>query len=507
MEIERKYDVSPDHALPALHEVPGVTSTASDEQWLEAMYYDTPELTLTSARNTLRRRTGGDDAGWHLKRPDRDGEREEVRVPLGRATRTVPKVLRGQVRAIVRDRSLAPVAQLSTHRRVHRLLDDDGAVLAEFRDDAVTAQALGGPDANDPAPMAWREWDVELATGDRALLKTLEERITGAGGVPATGSSKLARALQGRLPAVAHEEPESPSPKGSAGGVVLTYLRTHVSELISQDPLVRGDRPDSVHKMRVATRRLRSTLGTFRPLFDRNRTEPLRAELKWLADLLGAARDAEVKRDRLRTMIEEQPAELVVGPIKRRVTREQNEKYRSAHAGVTSALDSGRYLRLLDALDTLVTDPPWTDQAPRRAEDALPGLVRQRFTKMRRRLRSVDHAATSGERDHQLHEARKDAKKARYAAEALRPTAGKPAKKFATGMESMQDLLGDHHDSVVVRDLLRRAAEAAHSAGEPTFTYGRLHALEQAHAQALEHAFAGVWKKASAKRRRQWLQD
>src|SRR5699024_11027564 len=105
-----------------------------------------------------------------------------------------------------------------------------------------------------------------------------------------------------------------------------------------------------------------------------------------------------------------------------------------------------------------------------RAEDALPGLVRERFTKLRRRLRSVDHAAASDERDHQLHESRKDAKKARYAAEALRPAFGKPAKTFAEGMESMQDLLGDHHDSVVVRDLLRRTAEQAHSAGEPTFT-------------------------------------
>src|SRR5690625_690568 len=403
VEIEHKYEASRDQALPVLYDVPGVTETTEGEQRLEAVYYDTAELTLISARSTLRRRIGGDDdTGWYLTRPGRYGGREKVRVPLERTATTVPKVLRGQVRAIVRDRPLAPVACLETHRTVHRLLDDDGAVLAEVWDDAVTARAWSGPEENEPAPVTWREWQVEVTTDDRDLLDILEERIAAAGARPAGAPSTLARALQRRLPAVTDEEAERADQKDSAGAVVRAYLRAHVSELIAQDPLIRSDRPDSVHKMRVATRRLRSTLGTFRPLFDRERTEPLRAELKELADLLGTARDAEVMRDRLHTRIAEQPAEVVLGPVKRRTTEEQNDRFRSARSAIVAALDSDRYLRLLDALDALVADPPWTDQAARRAEDALPGLVRQRFTILRRRLRSAEHAATSVERDHRL---------------------------------------------------------------------------------------------------------
>ena len=67
---------------------------------------------------------------------------------------------------------------------------------------------------------------------------------------------------------------------------------------------MRLDAPDAVHKMRVATRRLRSALTTFKPLFDADVVRPLGGELKWLAGELGAARDAEVMRDRVRTAVE-----------------------------------------------------------------------------------------------------------------------------------------------------------------------------------------------------------
>jgi CHAD domain-containing protein len=45
--------------------------------------------------------------------------------------------------------------------------------------------------------------------------------------------------------------------------------------------------------MRVATRRLRSALATYRQLFDAQRTEPVRQELAWLGTALGKPRDAE----------------------------------------------------------------------------------------------------------------------------------------------------------------------------------------------------------------------
>ena len=74
----------------------------------------------------------------------------------------------------------------------------------------------------------------------------------------------------------------------------------------AQDLPVRLDAPDAVHKMRVATRRLRSALTTFKALFAADVVRPLRDELKWLAGELGAARDAEVMRERVRKAVEAQ---------------------------------------------------------------------------------------------------------------------------------------------------------------------------------------------------------
>ncbi|MEO9197762.1 MAG: CYTH domain-containing protein, partial [Antricoccus sp.] len=66
-EIERKYDVPAGTPLPDLADIEGVQVGSPVEHLLEATYFDTVDLALARARITLRRRTGGDDAGWHLK--------------------------------------------------------------------------------------------------------------------------------------------------------------------------------------------------------------------------------------------------------------------------------------------------------------------------------------------------------------------------------------------------------------------------------------------------------
>src|SRR5215218_5718489 len=89
-----------------------------------------------------------------------------------------------------------------------------------------------------------------------------------------------------------------------AGDVLLAHIAEQVQEVRAKDLPVRMDATDAVHKMRVATRRLRSALTTFKPLFDPDVARPLRDELKWLAGELGAARDAEVMRDRVLSAVD-----------------------------------------------------------------------------------------------------------------------------------------------------------------------------------------------------------
>ncbi|HZB51746.1 MAG TPA: CHAD domain-containing protein [Mycobacteriales bacterium] len=109
------------------------------------------------------------------------------------------------------------------------------------------------------------------------------------------------------------------------------------------------------------------------------------------------------------------------------------------------------------------------------------------------------------DRNTALHEARKAAKRARYAAEAVAPVAGAPATRLAKGMEDVQELLGAHHDSVVTRELLLRSGLAAQAAGESAFTYGLLYERESAAAAAVEDGVPGARKAVTAKRIRTWL--
>src|SRR3954470_7265597 len=94
-EVERKYEVPVDFAMPDLTGVAGVAAVGDPvEHQLDATYFDTADMRLAANRMTLRRRTGGTDAGWHVKRPAGADARTETQLPLkpGRNEQPPPKV-------------------------------------------------------------------------------------------------------------------------------------------------------------------------------------------------------------------------------------------------------------------------------------------------------------------------------------------------------------------------------------------------------------------------------
>lgn len=500
-ETERKYDVDDRFRLPELvghGPIAGVSGP--DEISLEATYFDTPDHRLAAARTTLRRRTGGSDQGWHLKLPVGNGVRDELRQPLDGALTTVPAPLATLTTGIARGAPLAPVVRLRTVRTVYRLTgagaDGAEAVLAEVADDRVVAQGMGaGVEIT-----AWRELEVELVDGPPALLDVVERRLRKAGAVRSSSTSKLGRAIGHHTPVRRRDL----SPASRAGEVIGDYVRQEVAALVGQDPRVRLDQEDAVHQMRVSARRLRSILGAYRPLFDRTITDPIRDELQWLGAVLGAARDAEVMHERLRSAIANEPPELVVGPVVARIDAGLRRRYAEAHREVLAALDGERYLALLHALHELAAAAPSGPTAGKRAAAVVPRRVRKSWRRVRDAAATAA-AAPPGHRAEALHEVRKAAKRARYAAEAAEPAFGAPAKRFGSAMKDLQTLLGDHHDSVVTREELRTMAIQAYLAGENAFTFGRLHAREQASGEALADAYDGAWAAASAKKLRRWM--
>jgi CHAD domain-containing protein len=521
-EIERKYEASDDGRLPDMAGVAGVAEvTDKGVATLDATYYDTVDQRLAADGITLRRRTGGSDAGWHLKLPAGPDARDEIRAPL---SDTLPAELAALVRSRVRDQALAPLVRLVSERNVRHLLDADGALLAELSADHVTAARLS-PEPGEP--VRWTEVEMELAPGgDPALLDALESHLTEAGLRRSAAPSKLARALAetgvgrgaksgqaktakpikagkaGKAGKQAKAGKKGKAAEPTAGDIVLGYIRAQIAAIVSLDPAVRLDAPDSVHRMRVATRRLRSSFRSYRQMLDRAATDPLGDELKWLAGELGIDRDREVLTARLEERLGELPDELRVGPVSERLSTWSQTSRRGSRERLIGVLDGERHLALLASLDALSADPPLRPAASRPAEDVILTAVLRDYERLAALVTTALAAPPGHDRDVAMHDARKKAKRARYAGEAARPALGKPAKAFAGLMTELQELLGDHQDSCVAREALRELAEQAHSAGERDFTFGVMCGREKALAARREAELPALWAEVSREEHR-----
>ena len=524
-EVELKYAADDGFEMPALIELVAGTKGRSPlpddsplsegevaHQRLDATYFDTDDLRLAAAGLTLRRRTGGDDAGWHLKVPAGTATRTEVRlppgrVPPGRTPRAVPAELQAMVWARTFGAPLHPVARIRTERTVLRLTDATGRVLAEVADDRVTAQKLALLDGSGVAAGAvtsWREIEIELTDGIGKLSDHVDTRLRDRGLQQAPAASKLAHLLGGNGKPGKPAGPAELSATSPSGEVLLDHIRQQVAQVQAQDLPVRLDAPDAVHKMRVATRRLRSALKTFKPLFDPDVVRPLRGELKWLAGELGAARDAEVMRDRVQAAVANETHDAALRGGAEAAQAELTDAYRTAHDRVLAELDGDRYHGILESLHALVEQPPLRKAAKQRAGTVLPPLVGRSYDRVRGFVKDAAKQPDGAEREALLHDARKAAKQARYAGESVAPVFGKKATAFAAAMEDVQEALGEHQDSVLTRERLRGLARRA-SSTEVAFLYGRLHALEEARGRQSQEHFDAAWQAAGRKSVHRWL--
>uniref|UniRef100_UPI003D90731E CYTH and CHAD domain-containing protein n=1 Tax=Gordonia sp. B7-2 TaxID=3420932 RepID=UPI003D90731E len=474
IEIELKFDVDAGQSAPDLRALPGVVSAVEPETFaLDATYFDTETLDLAGNAITMRRRTGGPDAGWHLKRPSSvSGARRETRLTFDQAPADgdVPTELLTPVLALTRSRRLAPVAVISTTRTVTVLLGPDGVRLAEFAEDLVTAQSLlpGGHSQQ------WAEWEFELIDGDNRLLKAAHKVLRSAGGREPSSASKLARAI-GSTP-TAHEPRLSKKP--TALELVVTDIALHRNSLIAYDPLVRVDAEDAVHQMRVSTRRLRSVLSGFPTILDAERTAHLNGELKLLAGILGEARDSEVQLALDESLLRDEPASpTLVDALAGTETATHDRAIRAAH----SAMSSARYFALLDAIDELIAAPPPGPDADIPATDAVDKAIdksRKHINKAQGRLAELPEG--SDEWEEQLHTIRKRAKRLRYSIDAAEPLGKKKYKQVGAVAKEIQSALGDFNDSRINRTKLAELAASGRLPGPDMFILGRIDARLEA---------------------------
>lgn len=552
LEVEAKFAVDESTPVPDLTQLEEVARVAETRHHsMSAIYYDTEDLRLTHAKITLRRRTGGNDDGWHIKIPG-DAGRTEIRAELGEPVDgryEVPAELIHEVRSVIRNHPLAPIAQVDNNRTELLLVDDTDQPVAEFCDDHVTAFSFlpGGTQC------AWREWEVELAgelpatKKGGSLLRHATSLLISSGARVSSSPSKLKSALGDSinnvaLPpalAVSNLDPDSPA------AAVVNALKANRDKLVEYDPRVRRDEWDSVHQMRVATRELRSHLQTFHGIVVGPEIERLESDLKQLASMLGVARDAEVVEERWQNLLASEDSDVLDEATREHIAHDMGRDYRRAHRRVIAALDSDQYLDLLDALDAFLANPPVagedtefegdaTDsdaesaasesaeeiESPEKQEqpkeskpkhaksedaehhdlDTVMALhLNQAYDKLVKRhkkaVKNWDNTElTLHEREEYFHDMRKAAKKLRYAAEAAGSATNLKTKNLYKACKNMQSVLGDFQDSVTSRDKLIELAETARRRGEDTFGYGLLYQRERAIGLEALDAYAESFK-------------
>ena len=490
VERETKLDVGPGFRLPGFDDVrPELEVHRAEPVRTRTVYWDTADLRLARWGCSLRHRDG---QGWTLKLPPEESEgaleRDEL-VAKGPPS-TPPGRLVDLTTAYVRTVDLRPALTLSTVRTTVAFTGSDRTPVGEVVDDEVAVL--------DGRRIAARFREVEVETHDDALAGAAIARLRAAGAGETVLTPKYLRALGpwGAEPpelTTVERLPEDATMRDA----IANALAASVIRLIHADPVVRIDEdPEGVHRARVAVRRLRSDLRTFRAALDPGWREQLRPELRWLGGALGDVRDLDVLTARLaRRVAELAPGDRASG--ERLVKRARGERA-DARERLVADLASTRYRTLLDRLVAAAADPAVTAEwAERPAAAEVEPIMSRPWGHLSRACRSLG----ADPLDQQLHEARIRAKRARYAADALAPVAGPDARRFARRAAELQDVLGAHQDAVVATAWLRTAARASPSSA---FVAGILVAREDLERADARRRWSKAWKHLRRKKERFW---
>jgi len=198
----------------------------------------------------------------------------------------------------------------------------------------------------------------------------------------------------------------------------------------------------AVHETRKALKRLRTSVRLTRDALGEETYAHESARFRSAGQDLAAGRDAQVRLDTLDDLSERYGAELperAVTELRTRLVQEHELAVRSLHGeGLESAL--------VELRDAQLRAPGWTFEAD--GFDALsPGLER-----IYRRGRKDMRAAAKDPEPENLHEWRKRVKDLWHVAQIVEVAQPKRMRKVAERAHELSQLLGDHHDLIVLRD-------------------------------------------------------
>ncbi len=293
------------------------------------------------------------------------------------------------------------------------------------------------------------EIELELKLGDPAALFGLARKIDAIAPVRlgvVTKSERGYRLTEVR-PASIKAEPVLLDPEVSTADAFKRIVQTCIRQYRLNEALLLSNRnPAALHQARVAIRRMRSAFSIFKPMIGDD-GGGLREELKWLASILGEARDLDVLLDR-----------APPGILKDRVAAERE----AAYDHVLDILGSQRARTIVLNVAHWITQSRWISGENAEVDGGQPALVfaAAALTRFRRRVKKGGKNLAQID-DEARHEVRKNAKKLRYASEFFaslftRKREQRRHQHFVAGLEELQDRLGALNDLATAPEVLNR---------------------------------------------------
>lgn len=428
-----------------------------ETQALRAIYFDTPGRSLAKAGLSLRVRHNG--KGWvqTIKSGAASGtglfDRDEWEKPVaGESPELDEETPLAGLPAHTLD-AMTPVFSVPVERRTVEVERENGAIEITIDTGSVKADSRSSD---------FCEAELELKSGDPHGLFALAREIDALVPVRLGVVSKSERGYR-LLDAVAEREKAervSLLPGQSVSGAFGTILMSGIRHYrLNEDILLNRHSPEALHQARVALRRLRSALTIFKDVIEDKQRERFGGELKWLAGELGAVRDLDVLYQKASS-----------GDLRGAIARQRAERY----AALDETLRSARARRLmLDLAEWLAIR---ADSGTTSADTDIEAFAASALDRALKKFKKAS-ADLPKRDDEQRHEARKLAKKLRYATDFFGALygGGKSGKRydaFLGRLEIVQETLGDLNDLAAAPHLLDRYGLAdiegaeSHAAGE-----------------------------------------
>ncbi len=470
-----------------------ITALAKTPRRLLDVYLDTDDWRMAGAGFVLRTRRRGrhDEVTLKDTKPaESSGLRQRLEV-----TEVLPDAginalgpggsVGRRVHAIAGRRPLREILQVRTRRRPFALRVGGVDAAEVALDETLIIVGQG------QRPMQLRRVEVEVLPQWLEALEPLVWQLRAACGLQPASLSKFEAgllALGATVPSPPDLGTTEVGPDSSMGQLAYAVLRRQLAVLREKEPGTRlGEDPEELHDMRVATRRLRAALDLFTDVLP-VRARAYRAELSWLAGVLGDVRDLDVQREAhdemgeavegWQTLLGSAPDADPLAVLRDLLDRERD----TARAAMLAALDSPRWDRLQRGLASMVQQGPLRRSAATRlpAVIGVPELVMARHhavSKAAKRAKRSDLAAD-------FHRLRIRAKRLRYALEFSAELYEGRTTRYVRKLAALQDELGHLQDSEVAA--ARLASLATGEAHLPPATIFVMGGLAQHHRREME---------------------